>query len=62
VVALQLPSRDGHSQRIAELAEPIQRQEALQAQGANIDLLSGATYTSEAYAESLQSALDNAHA
>lgn len=62
VVALQLPSRDGHSQRIAELAEPILRQEALQAQSANIDLLSGATYTSEAYAESLQSALDNAHA
>ncbi|HET7495387.1 MAG TPA: FMN-binding protein [Candidatus Limnocylindrales bacterium] len=62
VVALQMPSRDGHSQRIAELAEPILRQEALQAQSAQIDLLSGATYTSEAYAESLQSALDNAHA
>ena len=60
VTALQMPSRDGHSQRIAELAEPILRQEALQAQSAQIDLLSGATYTSEAYAESLQSALDGA--
>jgi uncharacterized protein with FMN-binding domain len=62
VTALQMPSRDGHSQQIAELAEPILRQEALQAQSARIDLLSGATYTSEAYAESLQSALDRAHA
>lgn len=62
VTPLQLPSGDGHSRRIAQVAEPILREEALTAQSANIDLLSGATYTSEAYAESLQSALDNAHA
>jgi uncharacterized protein with FMN-binding domain len=58
VTALQLPDRDGRSQRIATAAEPILREEALAAQSANIDLLSGATYTSEAYAQSLQSALD----
>ena len=34
--------------------------EVLQAQSAQIDLISGATYTSEAYAQSLQSALDQA--
>ncbi len=62
VTALSLPSRDGHSQRISQAAEPILREEALSAQTANIDLLSGATYTSEAYAESLQSALDQAAA
>jgi uncharacterized protein with FMN-binding domain len=36
------------------------RSEALQAQSAQIDLVSGATYTSMAYAQSLQSALDQA--
>ncbi len=62
VTALSLPSRDGHSRRISQAAEPILREEALTAQTASIDLLSGATYTSEAYAESLQSALDQAAA
>ncbi|HEX5149408.1 MAG TPA: FMN-binding protein [Candidatus Limnocylindrales bacterium] len=60
VTALQLPSNDGHSARISQAAEPILRQEALTAQSASIDLLSGATYTSDAYAQSLQSALDQA--
>jgi uncharacterized protein with FMN-binding domain len=60
VTALELPSSDGRSQRIASMAEPVLRQEALKAQSASIDLLSGATYTSEAYAQSLQSALDAA--
>ena len=62
VTALQLPSNDGHSARISQVAEPILRQEALTAQSASIDLLSGATYTSDAYARSLQSALDQARA
>ena len=62
VIALQLPARDGRSQRIASTAAPILRQEALTAQSAGIDVLSGATYTSDAYAQSLQSALDAARA
>lgn len=62
VTALQLPSGDRHSLRISQAAEPILREEALAAQDANIDLLSGATYTSDAYARSLQSALDQAAA
>ena len=51
---------DGHSQRIAEEAAPTLRQEALQAQSAKIDTVSGATATSEAYAQSLQAAIDAA--
>lgn len=58
VTALQLPDGDGHSSRISSAVEPMLRSMALQAQSANIDLVSGATYTSGAYRESLQSALD----
>ena len=58
----RLPDRDGRSRQIANAAEPILREEALTAQSASIDLLSGATFTSEAYAESLQSALDQVRA
>jgi uncharacterized protein with FMN-binding domain len=53
--------QDGHSQRINSVALPQLRQEALKAQSANIDTVSGATVTSEAYAQSLQAALDAAH-
>lgn len=60
VTALQLPGGDGHSARISSIVEPMLRSEALQAQSASIDLVSGATYTSEAYQQSLQSALDAA--
>jgi uncharacterized protein with FMN-binding domain len=49
---------DRHSQRIANNAAPTLRQEALQAQSAQIDTVSGATATSDAYAQSLQAALD----
>jgi len=60
VQALQLPSSHQRSYEISQQAAPILRQEALQAHSAQIDLLSGATFTSESYAESLQSALDRA--
>jgi uncharacterized protein with FMN-binding domain len=59
VVALQLPS-GRRSGQISNSAEPILREEALQAQSASIDTVSGATYTSDAYAQSLQAALDEA--
>jgi len=55
-----LPNDRARSRRISELAAPLLRTEALRAQSANIDLLSGASYTSEGYAESLQGALDAA--
>jgi len=60
VQALQLPQDRSRSARISDAAGPILRREALHAQSANIDLVSGATYTSESYAESLQGALDKA--
>lgn len=59
VTAVQLPV-GGRSGAISAYVEPILSSEALQAQSANIDIVSGATYTSEAYARSLQSALDQA--
>ena len=58
VTALQLPSGDRHSAGISQAVEPMLRDEVLQAQSADIDLVSGATYTSTGYARSLQSALD----
>lgn len=59
VVALQLPT-GRRSGQISSYVAPILHEEALQAQSAKIDLVSGATYTSDAYAQSLQSALDQA--
>lgn len=61
VTALQLPN-EGRSAWISQQVEPILRSEVLATQSAQIDLISGATYTSEAYAQSLQGALDQAHA
>ena len=59
IVALQLPT-GRRSGQISDYSAPILRQEALQAQSASIDTVSGATYTSDAYARSLQAALDQA--
>jgi uncharacterized protein with FMN-binding domain len=61
VVALQLPS-EGQSAWISQQVEPMLRSEVLSAQSAQINLISGATYTSQAYIQSLQGALDQAHA
>ena len=58
VQAVALPYDRPRSREISTIVEPMLRQEALQAQSAQIDLISGATYTSEGYAMSLQSALD----
>jgi uncharacterized protein with FMN-binding domain len=62
VAALQLPSGDRHSTDISSRVEPLLRRAALAVQGAEIDVVSGATYTSLAYAQSLQAALDAARA
>lgn len=55
---VQLTAYDGRSQMINQQAGPILLQETLDAQSANISGVSGATYTSDSYIESLQSALD----
>jgi uncharacterized protein with FMN-binding domain len=58
IEALQLQHNDGRSAQISSSAAPILQQEALTGQTANVDSVSGATYTSASYAQSLQSALD----
>jgi uncharacterized protein with FMN-binding domain len=60
VEALQLTDQDGRSVAISQSAAPVLRQEALAAQSADIQGVSGATYTSEGYTTSLQSAIDKA--
>ena len=59
VEAIALPS-GGRSGQISSYAAPVLASEALTAQSASIDTVSGATYTSAAYAQSLQAALDQA--
>lgn len=58
VTAAQLPYDNPRSQEISSQPEPLLRSEALQARSAQIDVVSGATYTSDGYATSLQSAID----
>jgi uncharacterized protein with FMN-binding domain len=59
---LQLTADDPRSQDINTQAAPMLVQQTMQAQSANIDGVSGATYTSQGYQQSLQSALDQAAA
>ena len=58
VQPLQMPFSHQRSAEISQQAAPLLHDETLQAQTAQIDLLSGATYTSDAYQQSLQAALD----
>lgn len=57
---VQLTAFDQRSQDINSQAAPILLQETISAQSAHIDTVSGATYTSDGYMQSLQSALDRA--
>jgi uncharacterized protein with FMN-binding domain len=58
IQGLVLTGNDPRSAQISSSAEPTLKQEALSAQSADIDAVSGATFTSAGYAQSLQSALD----
>ena len=58
IQGLVLTGNDPRSAEISSSAEPTLRQEALSRQSADIDAVSGATFTSAGYAQSLQSALD----
>ncbi|MEU2162679.1 FMN-binding protein [Streptomyces sp. NPDC019208] len=60
--AVKVPSTDANSRKIAADAVPKLNQAAVAAQNGRIDTVSGATYTSEGYIRSLQSALDKAGA
>lgn len=60
VSVLQYPNGDGHSAEISQYALPQLVQHTVDQQSAQVDMVSGATYTSTGYAQSLQSALDQA--
>jgi uncharacterized protein with FMN-binding domain len=60
VKAVVLTGNEGRSDQINNQAAPILRSEVLSSQSANVASVSGATYTSDAYLASLQSALDRA--
>ena len=59
VSVVESPS-DRHSSRINNQAVPMLTQSTLADQGSSVDMVSGATWTSDSYATSLQSALDQA--
>jgi uncharacterized protein with FMN-binding domain len=58
--AVDYPTNDPRDQQINSYAIPALNQEAVNAGNANIDMVSGATFTSDGYIQSLQSALDKA--
>jgi uncharacterized protein with FMN-binding domain len=60
ITAVSVPTYPNHTDRsvyINQTALPILKAEALRAQSANINLVSGATDTSDAFAQSLQAAI-----
>jgi hypothetical protein len=58
VTILQQPSTTAHDLQIGAFAFPQLEAETLSGQSAKIDMVSGATYTSGGYIQSLQSAID----
>ncbi len=61
VTALQLTDAERKSVQISNRAAPLLRAEVLKAQSADVQTISGATVTSDAYLNSLQAALDAAN-
>lgn len=59
-VSITAPENDPKSAGINQYAVPVLRTETLQAKSASVDLVSGATITSNAYIQSLQGALQTA--
>ena len=60
VETVAMGSQDAHTNALNDRAEPILREEALRAGSADIDTVTGATYTSRSYRQALQSAIDRA--
>jgi uncharacterized protein with FMN-binding domain len=60
VETVELTGNGARTKAINARAEPILREEALKAGSAKIDVVSGATYTSQSYKQSLQAAIDRA--
>lgn len=62
ITALKLTDADRKSVSISNRAAPLLKASVLKSQSANVDTISGATYTSDAYLKSLQSAIDKHNA
>jgi uncharacterized protein with FMN-binding domain len=61
VKTVELTGDGPHTQAINARAEPLLRASALKARSADIDVVSGATYTSRSWKKSLQAAIDKAN-
>jgi len=57
---LQSPNENPNSIYVNQQADPFLKQEAIQAQSANVSIVTGATFTSQAFVQSLTSALNQA--
>jgi uncharacterized protein with FMN-binding domain len=55
---LQVPQESGRDMEITSYSVPVLTQEVMSSQSANVDTVGGATYTSEGYLQSVQSAID----
>ncbi len=60
VQILKFPDKPGHTTDLSNQSAPILKQEAITAQSANVNIVSGATQTSEGFMQSLASALAKA--
>jgi uncharacterized protein with FMN-binding domain len=60
VETVEMTGTGARTQAINERAEPVLRAEALRAGRADVDAVTGATYTSQSYRKALQSAIDKA--
>ena len=59
---LQYPNEREYSVQVNSIADPQLTQEAIQAQSAQVDVVTGATDSSEAFMQSLSDALSQAQA
>jgi uncharacterized protein with FMN-binding domain len=59
--AIDYPQGSGRDREINSFAIPVLERQTLTAQSAQVDTVSGATYTSDGYRRSLQAAIDLAH-
>jgi hypothetical protein len=58
VTVVQAPSGSGRDDMLTQYATPLLAKEVIASQSAKVDTISGATYTSEGYLASVQSAID----
>lgn len=58
IKAVKVPSNDGRSQQISNYSIPLLSDQAIAAQSTSIQGVSGATYTTQGYKQSLQSIID----